>query len=285
MTAASGIGEITPKLQSEITFVVFSFNEEARIENVLRNFSGYGRILLVDNYSVDQTVEIAKRYNCDVLLNKNNGWVEDNVTTNRVKEHVSTDWIYWAFADEMIDRPTMDAIFLAVRSDRFDIVSVTRKNYYYGKFCHNLSADRMNRVFKKDSIDFTGNRIHQFGKPDASARICKLPSKYFVHHFISNTASSYLGVMDRYTDMECLHKSGSVSIPRLVAASLSQFIWNVLFRGGYKAGAAGCFLTCNLIYYRWLTAMKTLEKHSALDRSLIESRNTEVRENILRSFE
>ena len=94
----------------KITFVLFMFNEEARIERAVRNFLRYGRVLVVDNYSTDRTVEIAKSLGADVLLHKNQGWVEDEHTTSVVKAAVQTPWLYWGFSDEIVDRATMEAM-------------------------------------------------------------------------------------------------------------------------------------------------------------------------------
>ena len=85
----------------DITFVVFTFNEALRLPGVIKNFRKYGRILVVDNFSTDETVAIARAAGCEVLMNKNAGWVEDFETTEKVKAAVQTPWIYWAFADEM----------------------------------------------------------------------------------------------------------------------------------------------------------------------------------------
>jgi glycosyltransferase involved in cell wall biosynthesis len=268
-----------------ITFVLFTFNEEKRLERVIRNFVSFGHILVVDNESTDRTREIAQQYGCDILINKNAGWVEDEVTTARVKAAVATDWIYWGFADEMLDGATIRTILAAVRSGKYDIVNIARKNYYYGTFCHDLFADRMNRIFRKDAIDFRGNTIHGFGQAVPGARICKLPLKYFVHHFISNTAKTYLNAMDRYTDLEMTAERAAPGLLRLLLATAKTFILNVLIHRGYKGGFPGYFLTSNMIYYQWLSAMKLYEKRSLLDRAAIELRNDEFRDRILRSLQ
>jgi glycosyltransferase involved in cell wall biosynthesis len=271
------------KSTEKVTFVLFTFNEEKRIERAILNFHKFGRILVVDNESTDKTREIATQYGCDILINKNSGWVEDEVTTARVKAAVTTEWIYWGFVDEMVEAETIQAILAAVDSGQYDVVNIARKNYYYGQFCYDLFADRMNRVFKKHSIDFTGNKIHCFGREVPGTRVCRLPSRYFVHHFISNTAKSYLGSMDRYTDTERTEDREIPSTLRVTLASVKIVITNLLSRRGYKAGPPAYFLTVQMVYYRWLSAMKLYEKSHGLDRDTIESRNDAVRDRILQS--
>jgi glycosyltransferase involved in cell wall biosynthesis len=269
---------------NRITFVLFTFNEEKRIERAILNVLPFGKILVVDNESTDATREIAQRHGCDVLINKNQGWVEDESTTARVKATVTTDWIYWGFADEMVELDTAKAILAAIDSDRFDIVNIARKNYYYGEFCYDLFADRMNRVFKKNAIDFTGNIIHNFGKTTPAARICTLPRNFFVHHFISNTAKSYLHIMDRYTDTESTEERPVPSILRLLLSNLKTMALNLLLRRGYKAGIPAYFLVAQMIYYRWLAAMKLYERDQSLDRTMIERKNDAFRDRILQAL-
>jgi glycosyltransferase involved in cell wall biosynthesis len=274
-----------PDSSARITFVIFTFNEEKRIERVVRNFVNFGDVLVVDNESTDRTREIAQKHGCDILINKNAGWVEDEVTTARVQAAAKTDWIYWGFADEMVDRAAIEMIIAAVRSDKYDIVNIARKNYYYGTFCHDLSPDRMNRIFRKNAIDFSGNKLHCFGRVVPGTRIHKLPLKHFVHHFISNTAKSYLHAMDRYTDMENMEDRAPLSLLRLFVSTAKTIILNVLIRRGYRGRTPGCLLMCNIVYYRWLSAMKNYEKRLHLDRDVIELRNDQLRDHILRSLQ
>jgi glycosyltransferase involved in cell wall biosynthesis len=268
-----------------VTFVIFTFNEEKRVERVIENVKRFGRVLIVDNESTDETLAIARRHGCEILTNRNAGWVEDEVTAARVREHVQTPWIYWGFADEMVDRATVEAILRVIHEDKCDIINIARKNYYYGQFCQDVGVDRMNRIFRKNAIDFEGNKLHGFGRPASGSRILKLPHTHFVHHFISNTSKSYLSVMDRYSDMESAERRPPPSSLRLLASTLKLIVLNLVVRRGYRARSAGIFLICNFAYYRWLSAMKAYEREHKLDRENIERKNDTVRDSILESFE
>ncbi len=269
----------------KITFVIFTFNEEARIERAVRNFLASGRVLVVDNHSTDRTRELSENLGATVLLNQNQGWVEDERTTAAVKAAVRTPWIYWAFADEMVDCSTMQAILQAVESDRHSIVGIVRKNYYYGRFCHDAYADALNRVFKKDAIDFRGNTIHHFGRttvPDS--QILTLDARtHFVHHFISNTAKTYLRVMDGYTDIQATRTTAR-SATRMLLGMIRTVASNYLLRGGYKAGLPGFFFALQFAYYIALLNMKRYELDHDLSFGTIEGRNNAARDRLLSSF-
>jgi glycosyltransferase involved in cell wall biosynthesis len=267
---------------SKVTFVIFTYNEELRIDRAIRNFIKYGKVLVVDNFSSDSTVEIAKKYNCDILMNKNPGWVEDEITTGRVFDAISTEWIYWAYADELIERKSLENIISIIDRDQHDIISITRKNYYYGRFCYDAFSDRLNRVFRVGAIDFTGNKIHEFGKRlVADSRVYTLPSDLFVHHFISNTATSYLRVMDKYTDIQAEREVKYKSPPVLMVSSIRCFLEHYLLRSAYKAGISGFSLVINMIYYSWLLNMKKYEVDNHIELNSIELSNNRRRDEIL----
>lgn len=268
-----------------ITFVIFTFNEEKRIHWAAQNFLPWGRVLIVDNYSEDRTVEIARSLGCDVLLNKNEGWGEEETIVLRVKAAVQTEWIYWGFADELADATTMRKILEGVTSDRYSIINIARKNYYYGRFCYDAFADRMNRIFKKDAIDFTGNTIHHFGTVTVPEdRILYLDKKtYYVHHFNAYTAKKYLHTMDRYTDIEAegIGHAKQTSVATIFIRSLKILIGNYWIRGAYKAGLPGLFAVLEMIYYRWLVEMKLYEIQESLAVSRIEELNDAVRRQMV----
>lgn len=270
----------------KLTFVVFTFNEEARIERVIRNFSAWGRVLVVDNHSTDATQEIATRLGAEVFLNKNKGWVEDEETVARLKDRVETPWIYWAFADELLDHATLTAVVDAVESDKYKIINLARKNYYYGQFCYDAYADRLNRVFKKNALDFTGNTIHNFGKPTVPrSEIIELDSKkYFVMHFVSNNAKQYLTTIDRYTDIQA-QKNGACSSFNLIARLVKSFFIQYFINGAHKAGKEGLYFVLQMLYYQCILAMKTHEIQSGLSLARIEELNNVQRDAELLSLE
>ena len=271
---------------NEITFVLFMFNEEARIERAVRNFLPYGRVLVVDNHSTDRTVEIARALGADVLLHENPGWVEDEHTASVVKSAVQTPWLYWGFSDEIVDRGTMEAMLSAIQSNKFSIVNIARKNYYYGEFCHDAYRSAQTRAFKKNAVDFTGNVIHSFGKPMVpESGICHLdPDLYFIHHFISNTAKSYMGSLDRYTDIEAAHAKPMTPMKMLLRMARG-FLGHYFLKGGRKAGYAGIYLGLQTSMYTLMLAMKAYERTNSLSTSTIEIRNNQIRDRLLLELE
>ena len=61
-----------------------------------------GDILVVDHYSGDRTVEVAKKLGAKVIKYKNLGWSESKEQMDFIFSHVKTDWICIGSADELI---------------------------------------------------------------------------------------------------------------------------------------------------------------------------------------
>jgi len=273
---------------NKITFVIFTYNEEKRIERVIKNLKNYGTVLIADNQSTDKTQEIAKKYGCDILIRTEEfEFVESQEMMNSLDEVVKTDWIYWGFADEMLDKKTLEEISRIIAINQYDIISIDRKNYYHGRFCYDAFASRTNKIFKKHAIDFSNNVIHGFGKPTVQPeKIYNLPDDMFVHHFISNTAQSYLNTINRYTETELkfTHKDRG-SVFNFILFPLKLFLSNFIFKKGYKAGFAGWNLVLFMIMYSIIKDIKFSEQRNNLSVKEIELQNDIFRDTILRNFD
>lgn len=270
-----------------ITFVVFTYNEEKRIERVIQNLQSYGKVLLADNNSTDGTLEIAQRYNCNVFFRKEEYvYVENQKLVNQLYDVIDTEWIYWAFADEMLEIETLEEITKIVKANSHDIITMDRKNYFYGNFCHDLYHARTFKMFKKHAIDFTDNPIHSMGKATVSKdRIYDLHERYFIHHFISNTASSYLNVINRYTESELESTSSfDTSFFKFIYTASKILVKDLFNSKIYKTGFSNIALSQLMLTYVFVKNMKLYEKFSNLNTENIESNNNKERDKILQRF-
>lgn len=272
----------------DLTFVIFTFNEEARLPNIIKNVRAYGRILVVDNYSSDQTVEIAHAQGCDVLMNKNNGWVEDEETTGKIKAYVQTEWLYWGFADEILSKEALADIARVITQGQADVISILRRNYFYGELCHDVAIAHLTKVFKKSAIDFRDNTIHNFGRTlVGDDRVYKMPPEKFIHHLIGNTTASYLNTVNRYTDLEITTKpAAEMNKPVFYFLFLPiKTIWQDYFvKGGRKAGRPGLALSVLMLIYLLTKALKGYEALCRMDAAWIAQKNQDTVNELLRNF-
>ena len=92
-----------------IGVLILTFNEEANLPAALESLKGWvERVVVVDSYSTDRTIEIALAYGCDVLQNS---WVSHARQLNWGLEHGAfrTNWIMRLDADERVTPRLRDA--------------------------------------------------------------------------------------------------------------------------------------------------------------------------------
>jgi glycosyltransferase involved in cell wall biosynthesis len=273
-----------------ITFVIFTYNEEKRIENVIHNYQRYGKVLLADGGSTDRTHSIAEANGCDIFIRPKTShvFVENSEVMTALFEVVTTEWIFLGYSDELMSKETLEKVKAIINSNQYDSIEIHRKNYFYGEFCYDSYSSANNRFFKKWAYDFSDNFIHGMGKALISIdRIHKLPKKYFIHHFIDEKIGSHLSKLNRYTDCELdspRRPQSKKTVVHLLYVIGKNLLKNYLFQGGYKTGFPAITLTEMTIFYELIRNMKVYEIENQLTDQAIENKNIAQKTKILKDF-
>ena len=114
-----------------ISVIINTLNEEKNIKNCLESVKWADEILLVDMYSEDRTVEIAKKYTDQILYHEKLGYVEP--ARIFALENATNEWIVVIDADELIPKKLKKRIVHIVEDDLADIVKIPHNNYFFGK--------------------------------------------------------------------------------------------------------------------------------------------------------
>jgi len=93
-----------------ISVIILTYNEEIHLERLLKNIAGWAdEIFIVDSYSTDNTVQIAKRYGCKIVQHsfenqaQQFNWALDNLD-------IKNDWILRLDADEYLTEELKEEI-------------------------------------------------------------------------------------------------------------------------------------------------------------------------------
>jgi glycosyltransferase involved in cell wall biosynthesis len=160
-------------------------------------------IIVIDGYSTDNTVEIAKSFGAKVYLRKPWGFVEPDRMFALKK--ASYDWILYLDDDERLNnklKNELKDILDYCEKEGYDALSILRINY--DRRCNGLALgsfyNRQIRVFKKDKALYKG-LIHEL--PLIRGRVLELPEGYYILHFPNINLRklvkyAYIEVLEKY---------------------------------------------------------------------------------------
>ena len=100
MSIKNSVNNLAP----DITAIILTYNEEKHIERCLLSIKEVvKRIIIIDSFSTDRTLEIVKKYNVEILQNK---WINYSKQLNWGIENanVETDWILRIDSDESVTK-------------------------------------------------------------------------------------------------------------------------------------------------------------------------------------
>ena len=89
---------------NKITFALITLNEEKNLERCIKSFIEISKsIVLVDSFSTDKTIEIAKKYKAQILQNKFINFGDQwNYLINN--SEINTEWIFKIDPDEELTK-------------------------------------------------------------------------------------------------------------------------------------------------------------------------------------
>ena len=264
-----------------ISVVILTHNEETNIERCLDAVSWSDDVLVVDSFSDDRTVEIAKRYGARVIQR---AFKDFSSQRNFASEQgdLRHEWVLHLDADEIVTPELKAELSGAVFGDK-DAYRVSSKLIFCGKFLRHagLFPWYQVRFGRKQALRFkqVGHGQRETLEP---SRIGTLESS-LLHFNFSKGLSDWIERHNRYSSAEAYqnvygYADDGVSIldllsfatdrrrraakkifRRLPCRATIRFIYMYLFRGGILDGRAGLTYCRLLARYEWLIVLKERE--------------------------
>jgi len=271
---------------SNITFVIFTYNEEKRIEYVIRNLIAYGEVLILDGGSTDRTQEISESLNARFVLRpKSLGeHVETGEMYEFVKSVVKTDWIYWGCADHMLPKTLLEKMKeLSIQSE-IKYVYMPIYTYLWGDVKNIVIKGSYPSFFIKEFVDFSENIIHGKGRfLGNESEILKLQDKhqFAVRHYSTYDQSKFIGRHLIYAKEEAMQKikdGKRFSLIRMLAAMGGYFF---MFIRNIRHGILGVFTLINYVFYRFMTYSVFYKMEHSITADSVEKKYSEDKEKVL----
>lgn len=279
-------------LASKLTVILPVYNEAHRLEVAIRNFHGRAPIVVIDNFSEDDTVKVAQKFGSNVVQRKNAGFAS-TADYEFMFAQAKTEWMLIQYAGHYFPQKLVAAIEQAILSDRYDAVCLSGIAIQYGRrtnvYGWNLRRKfTTTRLFKKSVIDLRESRIHHelpyVGDP-ARVYFPPLSSDFY----IANYRDDDLAMMNRktitYAEEEArqLYAAGERISGLRVAVSFFLHLCKRLFwRLAILEGVSGIVIAIAESYRYFCVDTRLWELTRHLDQASMKTQNTQERDRLLR---
>lgn len=143
-----------------LSAVVITWNEEENIARCLDSLKRVAdEIIVLDSFSTDNTVALAKMKGADVILSSFMGYIEQKNKALQLTKH---NWVLSLDADEALSPELIDSILEAKKNLKYKAYFMNRYNNYCGQFIkHGLwYPDQKIRLFDKRFAHWGGMNPH-----------------------------------------------------------------------------------------------------------------------------
>lgn len=242
-----------------ISAVVITYNEERNITRCLESLRGLvDEMVVVDSYSKDRTVQIAKELGARVVQHGFEGHIEQK---NWAIDQATMPYILSLDADEAIsDELRASLLQLRNQSEWADAYTFNRLTNYCGQWIKHAGwyPDTKLRLWKKGKGSWGGINPHDRLVMGEGSSIVHLQGDLL--HYSYYTVKEHLDRADKYADLGARHlyKLGKKpGFEKLYLSPLARFLKMYIFQLGFLEGAAGWHISR-------ITTMEVLKKYRKL---------------------
>ncbi len=227
---------------SDVSLVVVTLDEEDNIARCLNSVPGAEEKVVVDSFSRDRTVSIARECGAEVYERPFASAADQK---NWAIGKAEKTWILLLDADEALAPGLLHEIEEAVRNPRADGYWLRRRGEFFGRtirFC-GWGDERVLRLFRRGAGHYPEREVHE--RLSLSGTVSRLGG--FIEHRPYRDLSDYIARMRSYSHRGALelHKHGKRWMPGIMTHPVARFCRMYLLQLGILDGGAG-FLLCAL---------------------------------------
>jgi glycosyltransferase involved in cell wall biosynthesis len=255
-----------------LSVILVTLNEEKNIDRCLGSVRWADEIVVVDSFSSDRTVELARKYTAKVYQHEYPGTSKQ---VERGINYATGDWIFVIDADEEMSGELAAEVREVLRGNGDAVgYEFIRKPSAFGKWIEHGGwfPDYQFRFFRKDSYYPEHQEIHGgFNTKGKRGRL----TGYLYHHTYASVYA-YVEKMNEYTSLHVSNKlkanpAAEARWHNLILNPLSHFLRMFISKKGYKDGFHGFVLalldaTYTMLLYAklWEYRMRQKEGKGAL---------------------
>jgi glycosyltransferase involved in cell wall biosynthesis len=222
----------------KLSAVILTRNAEGLIADCIDSVSFCDEIIVIDEYSIDRTAEIAKHMGAEVYPYTSESFAKKR---NLGLKKAKGKWVLYLDVDERISPELAVEIqeITARKQDIYAAYRLQRKNFYLGD--HEWpTVEKLERLFARTKLEEWYGELHE--SPRVNGDIGDIETGY-IKHYTHQDLTSMLNKTIHWSKIEAdLRLSTNhprMSWWRFFRVMITAFVDSYVKQKGYKAGVAG----------------------------------------------
>lgn len=231
----------------ELVTITLTLNEEENIADCLASLQWADRRVVVDSFSRDRTVEIARGMGAEVLQHPFENYAQQH---NFALGQVGEEWVLFVDADERVTPALAAEIQGRLDEDRPEVLWwVPRHNYIFGRLTLGAGwyPDYQPRLMRRERVHWE-RPVHEIAVADGPEGYL---SNVLIHYNYEDVAD-FRARQERYNryDAQLLYEQGvRPKFYTPYSQALRHFWWRFGVLKGYRDGVHGLRLSLLMALY------------------------------------
>ena len=244
-----------------LSVVILTKNEAGRIRDCIQSVQWADELLVIDDESTDETVQMAESLGARVLRRKMD--IEGR-HRNWAYAQTKHEWVLSLDADERVTPELAEEMQRVVENgSAFETYAVPRRNYIgrrwirYGGWYPSAQL----KLFKKSVFRWEETTVHPRAFSD---RPCGILQHDLIHYSYRDLAD-FIDKMNRQTTLEAqkwIADGRKIGVAKALWRSIDRFTRSYVFKRGYRDGLWGYVVAVMAGMYQFLSYAKYWELRS-----------------------
>lgn len=242
----------------KISAVVLAKNEERTLAHCLKTLTWCDEVIVIDDYSIDKTVKIARKYGAKVYSRHMDG--DFSGQRNFGLSKARNEWVLFIDADERVNEQLRSEIKRKIENKKYDGYYLFRENYFLGKEVRWGEWKRAQRFSK-----WGHNRLLRLGRRNKGVWVRKVHEHWDIKGKIGcleaalvHERKSVSEVVENINLQSRLHAASNEAekknsnFARILVMPTAKFGMNYVIKEGFRDGVSGFVMAIMMSMHSFL---------------------------------
>jgi glycosyltransferase involved in cell wall biosynthesis len=253
-----------------LSALVPCFNEEAMIPGCLESVKFADEIMVVDSFSTDRTLEIARRHTGRILQHE---YLNSAAQKNWAIPQAKHPWVLIVDADERVTPELALELKEILRAPEHDGYWIRRRNFFLGKEIRHGTwrTDKVLRLFRRDAGRYQSKHVHAEIEMKGSPGWCRNK----LEHHSYRSLDDYFRKASRYATWGAMNaRDNNIrgNRFRMFEHSAACFFKGYVVKRGFADGTEGLIIAMMESFSAFLKYAKLWEIQSESRRGAAETK-------------